>query len=110
MSILVACTNEITGTIDGFKTTPTGGSAAPTTASTWVVELLEDGQATSNGGGSATIDIQGTTSTGAWEYTFVGQDSTANDALKPPAVTGTFNTRIPNLLHLVGAFGADLQD
>ena len=107
--------NDIEGTIDGFRTTPTGGSSAPTTSSTWVVKLVAADAAnmdTLTGSDSATIPIRGASSTGAWSYTFVDNHATAptgNDQLQPPAVTGTFNTRIPNLLHLVGAFGAELQ-
>ena len=103
----------IKGTIDGFRTTPTGGSAAPTTSSTWVVKLVgTDGAGNMGDHTDATIDIRGTTSTGAWSHAFVGNHATAptgDNQLQPPAVTGMFNTRIPNLLHLVGAFGAELQ-
>ena len=100
----------IDGTIDGFNTTPTGGSTAPTTVNTWEVDLTNDGTVGSAAtDGVATIDIPGTTSTGAWSHAFAGHHSTVAANSKPPAVTGTFNTRVPNLLHLVGAFGADLQ-
>ena len=109
-----ADSSGIDGTIDGFKTTPTGGSSAPTTSSTWAVKLTKSGTVlATDTNQAAKIDIQGTTSTGAWSYTFVGNHATAapivGAQLHPSAMTGTFNTRIPNLLHLVGAFGAERQ-
>ena len=104
--------DEIQGTIDSFSTRPTGGSTAPTTSDTWVVKLTAD-TAAATGSGTAEIDIRGTDSTGAWTYVFAGNHATAPTSgeaqLHPSAMTGTFNARIPNLLHLVGAFGAHLQ-
>ena len=100
--------NEIEGTIDGFTTTPTGGSAAPTTSGSWAVKLMRDTTTS-----SVKVDIRGTTSTGSWSHQFVdnhenvlqvGPDDNVQPA--PPAVVGSFNARIENLLHLVGAFGA----
>ena len=97
-------TTTISGTIDGFETTPTGGSAAPTTQATWEVDLNYDGT-----DHTAAIDIRGTTSSGIWSHAFVDHHDHDTLNAQPPAVTGTFNTRIPNLLHIVGAFGAHKQ-
>jgi predicted nucleic acid-binding Zn-ribbon protein len=101
----------ITGRIDGFKTAPTGGSSAPTTTDTWVVELTNAGTVTaSDANGTASIAIPGTTTTtGAWSHDFVNHHANPAASAKPPAVTGTFNAEIVNLLHLMGAFGAELQ-
>lgn len=94
--------SSLSGEIDNFKTTPRGGSVAPALSNGWVVVLA-------NGGG-ATIRRTGSTSSGAWAYEFVPKHTHARADAKPPAVTGTFNTEIANLLQIVGAFGAELQE
>ena len=85
------------GTIDDFETKPTGGSAASRTASRWVVTLEADGD--------ALISSLAGDRSGKWEKEFVKAHQHATDAT-PPAVTGTFNTRVKDFLHLLGAFGA----
>ena len=89
----------LSGKIDGFTTTPTGGSAAPTTSASWSVELENDG--------TTEIGIRGTTSDGSWSHSFVGNHANPFAGTQPPAVVGSFNASIANLLHLVGAFGAE---
>lgn len=102
---------SIEGTIDGFEATPTGGSTAPTSVDTWSVKLQTNtvgASALHIGTDAARIDIRGTTSTGAWSHAFVANNSAAAPG-QPPAVTGTFNTEIQDLLHIVGAYGAHKQ-
>ena len=91
----------LSGKIEDFTTTPTGGSAAPTTSASWAVELEPDG--------TTEIDIRGTTSDGSWSHEFVANHDNPFAGTKPPAVVGSFNASIDNLLHLVGAFGAERQ-
>ena len=93
--------DSLSGEIDTFKTTPRGGSTAPALSDDWAVVLANDG--------AATIRRTGSTSSGAWAYDFVSNHQYARENAKPPAVTGTFNTQITNLLQIVGAFGAELQ-
>ena len=88
----------VTGTIGDFETTPTDGSAAPRTSRRWLVEL-EDG-------GQATIENLTGVKSGSWERSFVPAHANASDT-EPPAVTGTFNTRILDFVHLHGAIGAE---
>ena len=97
----------ISGEIDNFQTTPRGGSGEPTLSDSWVVEL----NSTSGGtDGTARIRRTGSTSTGAWSHALVPLHAGARAAEDPPpAVTGTFNTQIENLLQIVGAYGAELQ-
>ena len=99
----------LSGTIDGFITRPTGGSVAPTTTG-WTVKLVNAGTvAASATDGTATIELRGTATTGTWSHAFVKQHGTAAADAQPPAVTGTFNTKIEDVLHLVGAYGAELD-
>ena len=99
----------LSGTIDGFRTRPTGGSVAPTTTG-WTVKLVNAGTvAASATDGTATIELRGTATTGTWSHAFVKQHGTAAADAQPPAVTGTFNTKIEDVLHLVGAYGAELD-
>ena len=105
---------SIQGTIDDFVTTPTGGSAEPRTSSRWVVRLLN---APDNGNNSSTAVIENLTGVkhGSWGYAYVpAHEHAAFDTPTatptgtiPPAVTGTFNTRIEDFVHLLGAFGAE---
>ena len=93
----------VKGTIDDFVTTPTGGSAAPRTSTRWAVTLDDDNGVELNlaGGGEDTE--------GGWSHAFVPNHATVADATTAPpsAVTGVFNARIENSLHLVGAYGAE---
>ena len=91
--------NTLSGEIDNFNTTPTGGSAAPATAGSWVVILAD--------GGNATIRRRGSTSVGAWGHEFVPSHGNLPAATQPLSVTGTFDTHIENLLRIIGAFGAE---
>ena len=96
--------NSITGTIDDFVTTPTGDSAAPRTSGRWVVRL--------NASNAVEIDNLAGTTQGSWEHTYVRAHANAADAngtsdATPPAVTGSFNARIVDFVHLLGAFGAE---
>ena len=97
--------NEISGEIDNFQTTPRGGSGDSTLSDSWVVELVT----TSSADGVARIRRTGSTSTGAWSHEFVPKHGGARSEAPSPAVTGTFNTEIDNLLQIVGAYGAELQ-
>lgn len=110
-------TASLSGVIDSFNTTPRGASAAPALSDSWVVELKTDG-ADVGDAPDARIRRTGSTSTGVWSHQFVpvrtatgatvaGADMSGT---KPPAVTGTFDTEITNLLRIVGAYGAELQD
>ena len=93
---------EVTeGTISDFKATPTGGSSAPKTVERWVVNLVE--------GGTAAIQNLTGTGTGFWGHSFVPAHARALDN-DPPAVTGVFNARIVDRLHLLGAFGAEKRN
>ena len=80
--------SDLSGTIDSFKTTPTGGSGAPSTTG-WVVEL--------NGDESTTLDRHGPDGVGNWTHKFTTDGS---------AVVGTFESELEEVLHIVGAFGA----
>ena len=95
----------LTGTIDDFVATPTGGSAAPRTAGRWVVTLLGVADEENNNA-TARIDNLTGIKSGSWEHTFVRAHANAREDT-PPAVTGTFNTRILDFVHLKGAFGAE---
>ena len=93
---------EVTeGTISDFKATPTGGSSAPKTVERWVVNLVE--------GGTAAIQNLTGTGMGFWGHSFVPAHARALDN-DPPAVTGVFNARIVDRLHLLGAFGAEKRN
>ena len=112
----------ISGTIDDFQTTPTGGSVAPRTAERWVVRLMNaaaSGRTETDGiidGTTAYIDNLSGVKRGTWDSTFVPAHEHADtdldmaDAQKtPPAVTGTFDTRIENFVQLIGAYGAEVR-
>lgn len=98
----------IKGTIDSFKTTPTGGSGAPTTAGSWVVQLEGtggDAKATLGADGAARIERRGPDGTGTWSRQYVpAREGETNN--QPTAVVGTFESKVEDVLHLVGAFGA----
>ena len=98
-----AASTTIRGTIDDFVTTPTDGSAAPRTSARWVVRLLNTPDTDGN---TAVIDNLTGIKSGGWESQFVHAHQYATDNT-PPAVTGTFNTRILDFVHLLGAFGAE---
>ena len=90
--------STLTGTIDDFVTMPTDGSAAPRTSDRWVVDLAA--------GGDARIRTLTGVKAGNWVSDFVPAHQYAADD-EPPAVTGTFNTRVADFVHLLGAFGAE---
>ena len=97
--------SDLSGTIDDFVTTPTDGSAAPRTSARWVVRLRDEPD-TDNNAATAVIENLTGIKSGSWEHTFVQAHQYATDNT-PPAVTGTFNTRILDFVHLLGAFGAE---
>ena len=79
---------SLTGTIDGFRTTPTGDSGAPSTTG-WVVKL--------NTGGLTEFERLGPDGSGTWTHAYTTDGS---------AVVGTFESELEEILHIVGAFGA----
>ena len=81
-------TPVLTGTIDGFKTTSTGGSGEPSTTG-WIVKL--------NATGVTAFERQGPDGSGTWTHAYTTDGS---------AVVGTFETELEEILHIVGAFGA----
>ena len=90
--------DTLSGEIDGFRARPTGGSGAPTNAGSWVVVLMDNGDANIRRPGSATG--------GAWGHEFVPDHTYARPNEAPQAVTGTFDAGIANVLDIFGAFGA----
>ncbi len=82
-------TNGLTGTIDGFKTTPTGSSGVPATAGNWIVNL--------NASNETSLVLRGPDGGGTWRHRFVSDGS---------AVVGVFEAGQQEVLHIVGAFGA----
>ena len=108
-----ATSTTLTGTIDDFVTTPTGGSAPPESSERWVVELNSGGVVVLNNQSGSMSDESG------WRHAFVPAHEHAVSAV-PPAVTGTFVARHGTIsladrtpdrvdfdaLHIVGAFGA----
>ena len=101
----------IKGTIDGFNTTPTGGSSAPITAGSWVVKLEGDtagSLADIGANGVARIERLGPDGTGTWSHSYVPA-RTGEENQQPTAVVGTFESKVLEVLHLVGAFGAQRQ-
>ena len=97
---------NVSGTIDDFVTTPTGGSAAPRTADRWVV-TLED--AFMNGSGDAKIFSLPGERFGKWGHAFVPLHDDAAANTDAPTVVGAFNTRILDFVHLIGSFGAEAR-
>ena len=103
----------LSGDIDDFVTTPTGGSAQPRTADRWVVRLRSAAM-TGDGflaGTTAYIDNLSGVKSGTWTDFPVAAHANAADAdgmanSTPPAITGTFNTRIVDFVHILGAYGA----
>ena len=87
----------VEGDVSSFRTTHG--------AKNWVVSL--DRVGTVGGKGTAEIVQPGTGSTGAWEHSFLERPVTrlVGDN-QPIAVTGRFDVSIPNVRHIVGAFGA----
>ena len=88
----------VEGDVSGFRTTHG--------AKNWVVSL--DRVGTAGVDGTAEIVQPGTGSTGAWEHSFLARPETLRLAgdNQPIAVTGRFDVSIPNVRHIVGAFGA----
>ena len=83
--------SELTGTVDSFKTTPTGGSSAPSTTG-WVVKL--------NAGDATVLELHGPDGAGTWKHAYTTDGS---------AVVGTFGSEVEDVLNIVGAFGARKQ-
>ena len=81
----------LTGTIDDFATTPTGGSSAPTTTG-WVVKL--------NSARTTEFQRLGPDGAGTWAHQYTTDTS---------AVVGTFESALEDVLHIAGAFGAKRQ-
>ena len=81
-------TDGLTGTIDSFQTTPTGGSGEPSTTG-WVVEL--------NAAGANVLERHGPDGAGTWTHQYTTDGS---------AVVGTFESELEEVLSIVGAFGA----
>ena len=87
----------LTGTVDAFKTTPTGGSAAPTTTG-WVVKLGLDADDTALATPTnTTLVMHGPDGSGTWMHEYTTDVS---------AVVGTFESALNEVLHIAGAFGA----
>ena len=88
----------VEGDVTGFQTTHG--------ARNWHVKLTRDDDGS---GGSAEIVQAGTTnSMGSWEAQFLARHTNVPDTVddQPIAVTGRFDASIPNVRHIVGAFGA----
>ena len=98
----------IKGQIGSFKTTPAGGSSQSATSQSWLV-VLDD--AVSGTITTAVIkNVPGSASSeGGWQYTLVGNHTNVDPAANPSGAVGVFDTRIPDLLHISGAFGAKRQ-
>ena len=91
----------VEGDVSGFRTTHG--------AKNWVVSL--DRSAVGAADGTAEIVQAGTSSTGTWTHEFLARHDNVDDNVddgddQPIAVTGRFDISIPNVRHIVGAFGA----
>ena len=87
----------VEGDVSGFRTTHG--------AKNWVVSL--DRSAVGAADGTAEIVQAGTSSTGTWTHEFLARHDNVDDGDDQPiAVTGRFDISIPNVRHIVGAFGA----
>ena len=108
---LKAASGMLSGEIVGFRTTAGGGSGPARTAANWRVNLAAADPSATPGatpGGTATITgLPGAAnSEGNWRYSLVGNHAGADPHDNPSAAVGMFDTRIEDLLHLSGAFGA----
>ena len=84
-------TPSVVGDVTNFRTTHG--------AKNWNVKLKDDN--------TAEIDQPGTSSDGVWAHSFLDRhDNVATADDQPIAVTGRFDVSIPNVRHIVGAFGA----
>ena len=103
---LTATAASVSGTIDDFVVTPTGGSARPRTSDRWVLTLINGGTVHLNLAGGGTV--ANTLTQGNWTNALVPHHANTPDAgtTAPPAVTGVFQARIIDFVHLVGAYGA----
>ena len=82
---------SVEGDVTNFRTTHG--------AKNWHVKLADDDV--------ATIVQTGASSSGSWTHEFLERHSAAATADNQPiAVTGRFDASIPNVRHIVGAFGA----
>ena len=100
---------NLSGEIGSFKTTAMGAGSAATNTDQWLVDLASaDTGAT---GASATIkNLPGSTSSeGNWRSSLVGNHANTDPNDNPSVAVGVFDTRIEDLLHLSGAFGATRQ-
>ena len=105
VSLEATSATAVSGTIDDFKATPTGGSSAPKTADRWVLTLINGGTVHLNLAGGGTV--ADTDTQGAWKHGFVSLHTNAAANTPPPAVVGAFDAGIPNSVTIVGAFGAE---
>ena len=100
-------TNPVSGDVTNFRT--------PHGAKNWHVKLTGDGD-DDDTVPDARIIQTGTISTGTWEHKLLARNLADNstpetggvdtDDAQPIAVTGRFAVSIPNVRHIVGAFGA----
>ena len=94
---------NLNGTINRFNVTPKGGSGQPTTIGSWSVTLKNGGDlALGTRTAAEAMD-------GKWIHGFVGTHAGARAGSNPPSVVGTFNAKREGWLHLIGAFGAKLE-
>ena len=93
-------TNPVSGDVTNFQT--------PHGAKNWHVKLNDDLNDDNNN--TAEIVQTDTSSTGTWEHKLLARHANALPANvaddQPIAVTGRFDVSIPNVRHIVGAFGA----
>ena len=105
VNLTAATGGDLGGEIGRFQTTPMGGSTSPTTSGSWLVDLTSVGAATV--GAAKIMGLPGSThSEGGWRYNLVANHANADPNDDPSAAVGVFDTRIEDLLHLSGAFGA----
>ena len=105
INLTATTAGELGGKIGNFQTTAAGGSSAATTSQNWLVDL---GSVAAGTLGSARItNLPGSSqSQGGWQFSLVGNHGNEDSNDNPSAAVGVFDTRIEDLLHLSGAFGA----
>ena len=88
----------LTGTIDGFKTTPTAGSGAPSTTG-WILKL--------NAAGAAALQLHGPDGTGTWTHGYTTDGSAVVGTFQAGFTVGDSATALTDApLTIAGAFGA----
>ena len=97
---------SLNGTINRFNVTPKGGSGQPTTIGSWSVTLKDGGNLAFS---RRTVAEAAEAVDGKWIHGFVGTHDGARAGSNPPSVVGTFNAKREGWLHLIGAFGAKLE-